>query len=195
MRAKDRLAPRRPDPHRWPWTTTPSKPEHRTTGERHAIRSSIGCALIIRLIIQTILLDPSGAIWTDEAPNLSRLDPSSPPGRGREDTDGTALGVGLLNQQSGPSVITTAITLRLGVSREAMSAPASSAAAPTAHQATAAAISPRHRHGHGLSALSPSPSSLTPMTRHSPDRRTALWWPIQSLRPPSSSADRLPIAK
>jgi hypothetical protein len=41
-------------------------------GERHAIRFSIGCALII----QTILLDPSRAIWTDEAPNLSRLDPS-----------------------------------------------------------------------------------------------------------------------
>ena len=36
----------------------------------------VGCALIIRLIIQTILLDPSRAIWTDEAPNLSRLDPS-----------------------------------------------------------------------------------------------------------------------
>jgi hypothetical protein len=52
--------------------------------------------LIIRLIIQTILLDPSGsfwilldpsgsfwilldpsgAVWTDEAPNVSRLDPS-----------------------------------------------------------------------------------------------------------------------
>jgi hypothetical protein len=32
--------------------------------------------LIIRLIIQTIGLDPSGAVWTDEAPNVSRLDPS-----------------------------------------------------------------------------------------------------------------------
>jgi len=32
--------------------------------------------LIIRLIIQMILLDPSGAIWTDEASNVSRLDPS-----------------------------------------------------------------------------------------------------------------------
>src|SRR5215211_3171982 len=59
----------------------------------------------------------------------------------------------------------------------------------------AAASSPRHRHGHGLSAMSPSPSSFTPMTRHSPDRMTALWWPIQSLRPPSSSTDRLPMAK
>jgi hypothetical protein len=28
------------------------------------------------LIIQTILLYPSGAVWTDEAPNMSRLDPS-----------------------------------------------------------------------------------------------------------------------
>jgi hypothetical protein len=32
--------------------------------------------LIIRLIIQTILLYPSGAVWTDEASNLSSLDPS-----------------------------------------------------------------------------------------------------------------------
>ena len=28
------------------------------------------------MIIQTILLDPTGAVWTDEAPNVSRLDPS-----------------------------------------------------------------------------------------------------------------------
>jgi len=32
--------------------------------------------LIIPMIIQTIRLDPSGALWTDEAPNVSRLDPS-----------------------------------------------------------------------------------------------------------------------
>jgi hypothetical protein len=32
--------------------------------------------LIIRLIIQTILLDPSGVVWTDEAPNVSSPDPS-----------------------------------------------------------------------------------------------------------------------
>jgi hypothetical protein len=32
--------------------------------------------LIICLIIQTIGLDPSGAVWTDEAANLSRPDPS-----------------------------------------------------------------------------------------------------------------------
>jgi hypothetical protein len=32
--------------------------------------------LIIRLIIQTIRQDPSGAVWNDEAPNVSRPDPS-----------------------------------------------------------------------------------------------------------------------
>jgi hypothetical protein len=32
--------------------------------------------LIIRLIIQTIRRDRSGAVWTDEAPNLSSPDPS-----------------------------------------------------------------------------------------------------------------------
>jgi hypothetical protein len=32
--------------------------------------------LIIPMIIQTIGLDPSGAVWTDEASNVSRLDPS-----------------------------------------------------------------------------------------------------------------------
>jgi hypothetical protein len=41
-----------------------------------AIRFFVGCALIIHLIIQTILLYPSGAVWTDEAPNVSRPDPS-----------------------------------------------------------------------------------------------------------------------
>jgi hypothetical protein len=41
-----------------------------------AIRFSVGCALIIPMIIQTILLDPSGAVWTDEASNVSRLDRS-----------------------------------------------------------------------------------------------------------------------
>ena len=40
------------------------------------IRFSVGCALIIPMIIQTILLYPSGAVWTDEASNVSRLDPS-----------------------------------------------------------------------------------------------------------------------
>jgi hypothetical protein len=28
------------------------------------------------MIIQTILLDPTGAVWTDDAGNVSRLDPS-----------------------------------------------------------------------------------------------------------------------
>jgi hypothetical protein len=28
------------------------------------------------MIIQTILLYPSGAVWADEPPNVSRLDPS-----------------------------------------------------------------------------------------------------------------------
>jgi hypothetical protein len=32
--------------------------------------------LIIPMIIQTIFLDLSGAVWTDEASNVSRLDPS-----------------------------------------------------------------------------------------------------------------------
>jgi hypothetical protein len=41
-----------------------------------AIRFSVGCALIIRLIIPMILLDPSGAVWTYKASNVSRLDPS-----------------------------------------------------------------------------------------------------------------------
>ena len=29
------------------------------------------------MIIQTIRLDPSGAVWTDAAPNVSRQDPTS----------------------------------------------------------------------------------------------------------------------
>jgi hypothetical protein len=32
--------------------------------------------LIIPMIIQTILLDPSGALWADRASNVSSLDPS-----------------------------------------------------------------------------------------------------------------------
>jgi hypothetical protein len=32
--------------------------------------------LIIRLIIQTLRLEPSGAVWTDDASNVSRPDPS-----------------------------------------------------------------------------------------------------------------------
>jgi len=47
-----------------------------STPTSESIRRSIGCALIIHLIIQTIGLDPSGAVWTDEASNVSRPDPS-----------------------------------------------------------------------------------------------------------------------
>jgi hypothetical protein len=49
---------------------------HGPTSACLAIRSSVGCALIIHLLILTILLDSSGAIRTDEASNVSRLDPS-----------------------------------------------------------------------------------------------------------------------
>jgi hypothetical protein len=41
-----------------------------------ALRFSVGCPLIIRMIIQTIRLGPSGAVWTDAAPNVSRQDPA-----------------------------------------------------------------------------------------------------------------------
>src|SRR5215203_3160173 len=39
-------------------------------------RDGPGRPLIIRLIIQTILLCPSGAVWTDRPSNVSSLDPS-----------------------------------------------------------------------------------------------------------------------
>jgi hypothetical protein len=32
--------------------------------------------MVIPMVIQTILLDPSGAVWIDEPPNVSRQDPS-----------------------------------------------------------------------------------------------------------------------
>jgi hypothetical protein len=59
------------DPNRW---TRPRGPE-----PRHMTRlvERLAC-LIIRLIIQTILLDRSGSVWIDEAPNLSRSEPSGP---------------------------------------------------------------------------------------------------------------------
>jgi hypothetical protein len=41
-----------------------------------AIRFCVGCASIIPMIIQTILLDPSAAVWTDGSSNVSRPDPS-----------------------------------------------------------------------------------------------------------------------
>ncbi len=40
------------------------------------IRRRIECAMVIPMVIQTILLDPSGAAWTDGPPNVSRQDPS-----------------------------------------------------------------------------------------------------------------------
>ena len=45
-------------------------------GDGRRIRSCVGCALIIPMIVQTIRLDPSGPVWTDEASDVSRLDPS-----------------------------------------------------------------------------------------------------------------------
>jgi hypothetical protein len=36
----------------------------------------IAAYLILRLIIQTIRQDPSGSVWSGEASNLSRPDPS-----------------------------------------------------------------------------------------------------------------------
>jgi len=39
------------------------------------IRFCVGCAVIIPLIIQLIGLYLSGAVWTDGASNVSRLDP------------------------------------------------------------------------------------------------------------------------
>jgi len=53
-----------------PWERT----RHRLA--RLAIRFSVGCPLIIPMIIQTIGLEPSGAVWTDEASNVSSPDPS-----------------------------------------------------------------------------------------------------------------------
>src|SRR4029453_6045754 len=38
--------------------------------------------MVIPMVIQTILLDPSGAVWTDAASNVSRQDPS---GAGQSD--------------------------------------------------------------------------------------------------------------
>jgi hypothetical protein len=45
-------------------------------GELALASDSVGQPLIIRLIIQTILLYPSRAIWTESASNMSSLDPS-----------------------------------------------------------------------------------------------------------------------
>ena len=65
-----RASPRAPSVAASPHTVIPR------LSARLAIRFSVGCPLIIHLIIQTILLDPTGAVWTDEPSNVSRLDPS-----------------------------------------------------------------------------------------------------------------------
>jgi hypothetical protein len=65
-----RASPRAPSVAASPHTVIPR------LSARLAIRFSVGCPLIIHLIIQTIGLDPSGALWTDEAPNVSRPDPT-----------------------------------------------------------------------------------------------------------------------
>ena len=64
-------------------------------------------ALIIRLIIQTILLDPSGAVWTDGPSNVSSPDPSGAvqidaehPSRNRK-VEGSSPSLGLHNHRSG----------------------------------------------------------------------------------------------
>jgi NADPH:quinone reductase-like Zn-dependent oxidoreductase len=57
------------------WPTTP-QPDGGVDFACFGIRFFVGCALIISWIIQTIVLYPSGAVWTDEASNVSRLDPS-----------------------------------------------------------------------------------------------------------------------
>ena len=68
------------------------------------LRFCVGCALIIHLIIQTILLYPSAAVWTDEASNVSRLDPSGAiqadaehPTRNRK-VEGSSVAVGPIGQ-------------------------------------------------------------------------------------------------
>jgi hypothetical protein len=64
------------------WAESPANTSdrfaHRESGHPacFAIRFCVGCALNIPMIIQTIVLDPSGAVWTDDAPNLSRPDPT-----------------------------------------------------------------------------------------------------------------------
>jgi hypothetical protein len=43
---------------------------------RNRMGGLAAAGMIIRLIIQTILLYPSGAVWTDGPPDVSSLDPS-----------------------------------------------------------------------------------------------------------------------
>jgi hypothetical protein len=50
----------------------------KANGEQAVSRAFDFCPmrLIIPMIIQTSRLEPSGAVWTDEASNVNRLDPS-----------------------------------------------------------------------------------------------------------------------
>src|SRR5215211_56853 len=61
-------------PPRQPPGAQPRDPERRPHGLARRV-SGLPC-LIIRLIIQTIRRDPAGSVWTDEAPNVSRPDPT-----------------------------------------------------------------------------------------------------------------------
>jgi hypothetical protein len=57
----------------------PAAPHPRVTrGMLSKLPGSLNCltCLIIRLIIQTIRLDPSGSVWTDDPSNVSRPDRS-----------------------------------------------------------------------------------------------------------------------
>src|SRR5829696_10142451 len=73
-------------------------PDARSCARPELGSSSCLPCLIIRLIIQTIRRDPSGAIWTDEAPNLSRPDPS-----GADQTDAEHQATDLAVGGSNPS--------------------------------------------------------------------------------------------
>ena len=61
-------------------------------------KSAAWQSLIIRLIIQTIRLDPSGPVWIDEAPNVSSPDPS-----GADQTDAEHQATDLAVGGSNPS--------------------------------------------------------------------------------------------
>jgi hypothetical protein len=73
-----------------------------STHARLAIRHSVGCALIIPMIIPTIRRVASGPVWIDDTSNLSRPDPS---GADQIDAEhqATELAVGvLINRLSEP---------------------------------------------------------------------------------------------
>jgi hypothetical protein len=86
--------------------------------------------LIIPMIIQTILLDPSGAVWTDEASNVSRPDPS---GADQIDAEhqATDLAVGVRFARSGSSFSRPAGSKWLQISRTLLAVPAEDDGAKT----------------------------------------------------------------